>query len=222
MVITNPATLYVVLLTAASHYAASNQFLHKPTVQRVLLDLKQATLTSINNCINNTPHGEPVADPVIAAVAKMASYEAMFGTPSLCHTHMRGLQTLVAARGGLQRLTGLGGFMMRMVTWLDINSAFLIGGQAYFYPEQPLAGQTGFVTQGLVMEPNPVGFLSGNYQGEVEEVKMKMKGDREQLGSPGSRSGSGSGSSDGGSGGTPPVKEEVTGAISDSQVVGFV
>ena len=105
-----------------------------------------------------------MSDQTIAAVAKMASYEAMFGSPSLCHTHMRGLQSMVQARGGLEAMTGLGGFMMRMVMWIDINSAFLIGGAAYFRPtSQPLAGHVALVPE---MEPNPAHFLSQGYRGE--------------------------------------------------------
>ena len=154
MVITSPATLYIVLLTAASHYAASNSLLPRNHIQSILLHLKQQTLTSINALIRATPKDEPMSDAIIGAVAKMASYEAMFGSGTLYHTHMRGLQNMIRARGGLEVL-GLDGLLMRMVLWIDINSAFLLKSKAYFLPSHPLAGHT-------ALQPNPGGFLAAS------------------------------------------------------------
>ena len=155
MVITSPATLYIVLLTAASHYAAFNGMLPSADTQSILLYLKQVTLTSINALIRDTPANTPMSDTIIGAVAKMASYEAMFGTASLYHTHMRGLQNMIKGRGGLHML-GLDGLLMRMVLWIDINSAFLLNSQAYFLPSMPLAGHV------AMLQPNPGGFLGAS------------------------------------------------------------
>ncbi|KAL9099314.1 MAG: hypothetical protein Q9163_005172 [Psora crenata] len=154
MVITSPAILYVVLLTAASHYAAIHTLLPRKPIQAILLHLKQQTLTSTNGLIRASPKDQPMSDTIIAAVAKMASYEAMFGTPTLFHTHMRGLQNMIKARGGLEAL-GLDGLLMRMVLWIDINSAFLLNSKAYFMPAYPLAGH-------VALQPNPGGFLGAS------------------------------------------------------------
>ncbi|KAL9125854.1 MAG: hypothetical protein Q9217_004999 [Psora testacea] len=154
MVITSPATLYVVLLTAASHYTGFNSLLPQKHIQSTLLHLKQQTLTSINALIRSTPKDEPMSDSIIGAVAKMASYEAMFGSATLYHTHMRGLQNMIGARGGLEVL-GLDGLLMRMVLWIDINSAFLLNSKAYFLPAFPLAGH-------IALQPNPGGFLGAS------------------------------------------------------------
>ena len=107
---TSPATMYVTLLTAASHYCAVHGLLapqlptsnSNPTptpnsninnIKTILLNLKQATLESIGNEIRQTQSSnqthnqtqssnphQPIPDTVIGAVTKMASYEAMFGT----------------------------------------------------------------------------------------------------------------------------------------------
>ena len=95
------------------------------------------------------------SDAVIGAVAKMASYEAMFGLPELYHTHMRGLQNMIKMRGGLGTL-GLDGLLQRMVLWIDINSAFLLNSPAYFRPTVPLAGHV------ALQQPNPSGFLGAS------------------------------------------------------------
>lgn len=169
MVITSPCTWYIILLTAASHYAASHHLLTDPNIQRILLDLKYLTLTSVNKEISSQPPNQPMPDQVIGTVTKMASYEAMFGTATLYHTHMRGLQHMIGQRGGLRTL-GLNGLMMRMIQWIDINSAFILGGKAYFKYREPLAGHV--QTEGIgethnrlltdPLEPNPEGFCESH------------------------------------------------------------
>lgn len=151
MVMTSPATLYIVVLIAATHYAAFNDLLPNPKIRAILLHLKQQTLSSINTLIRDTPPGEPMSDIIIGAVCKMASYEAMFGTPSLYHTHMKGMKHMIAGRGGLHKL-GLEGLMQRMVLWVDINSAFILNCPVYFPTSVPLATYVG-------IRPNPGGFL---------------------------------------------------------------
>ena len=156
MVIANPATLNIVLLTSASHYAVCNQLHHNRHIQEILLHLKYQTLTSTNKLIRaSNQSSDGYSDAVIGAVAKMASYEAMFGLPELYHTHMRGLQNMIQMGGGLGAL-GLDGLLQRMVLWIDINSAFLLKSSAYCVPTVPLAGH--FVLQ----QPNPSGFLGAS------------------------------------------------------------
>ena len=154
MVMTSPATLYVVLLTAASHYATFHNMLPQREIPPILLHLKQITLSSINAIISAIPRDQAVPDAIIGAVAKMASYEAMFGSPTLFHTHFRALQHMIETRGGLHTL-GLDGLLMRMVLWIDINSAFLLNSRTYFAPTEPLPGH-------VAIEPNPAGFLSAS------------------------------------------------------------
>ena len=159
MVITSPATLYIVLLNAASHYAAITHTHNDPKIQRILLDLRHAALAAINVLIRSVPPNGHMPDTVIGAVAKMASYESMFGSGTLYRTHMRGLQHMVNQRGGLTKL-GLDGLLGRMVQWIDINSAFILGEHTFFTPSQPLAGHTGWDEVGTAVQPNPVAFLA--------------------------------------------------------------
>jgi len=154
MVITSTATFYVVMLTAASHYAATHSpLLERPHIRAILLHLKQQTLCAISVLLRSSPN-QPTSDAVVAAVAKMASYEAMFGDAELFHMHMRGLRDMVRARGGLETL-GLDGLLMRMVLWIDLNGAFLLNGRPYFRTSRPLAGH-------VALEPNPQGFLGAS------------------------------------------------------------
>ena len=169
LVMTSPATMYVTLLTAASHYCALNSLLQTPHIQSILLDLKQACLESINREMRAHPASTSMPDTVVGAVAKMASYEAMFGTGASYHTHMRGLTSIITQRGGLGSL-GLGGLLMRMVLWIDINSAFILGGKTYFETTAPLAGHVGF------MQPNPMNFLSIFGRGEGEATGLVPEG----------------------------------------------
>lgn len=153
MVITNSATLNIVLLTSASHYVVYHQLHHNRHVQQILLHLKYQTLTCTNRLIHTlNQRGGSYSDAVIGAVARMASYEAMFGLPELYHMHMRGLQNMIRIKGGLKTL-GLDGLLQRMVLWIDINSAFPLKSSVYFLPTVPLAGHV--VMQGA----NPSGFL---------------------------------------------------------------
>lgn len=154
MVITAEATANVVLLTAASHYAIFHGLSGNPQIKRILLYLKCQTYAAVQKLIaNSSPDRRD--DVLIGSVAKLASYEAMFGTSELYHLHIRNLQIMIQERGGLDTL-GLGGLLQRMVLWIDINSAFLLNSTAYFLPRVPLAGHV------ILQQPNPTGFL-GKY-----------------------------------------------------------
>lgn len=138
MVITETALLNVVLLTAASHYASSVALI--PRAKTSLFYLKHEAITAVNRLIaSSSKSGGVVDDQTVGAVAKMASFEAMFGEREQYHTHMRALVHLVGLRGGLEAL-GLGGLLARMVLWIDLNAAFLLNCPVYFKPARPLAG----------------------------------------------------------------------------------
>lgn len=139
-VLAEPALFLVILLLAASHYAS----MHESADMKVdLLRLRYQAVQSINQLLHDP--NKPLDDGIVGAVAKMASYEAMFGSIENYHLHMRGLMRIIAQRGGLASL-GLGGLLRRIVIWIDHNSAFL-NGTTLYYPEEKLA------------EPNPGHFL---------------------------------------------------------------
>ena len=151
MVITAEATANVVLLTAASHYASYYSLAGNPQMKQILLYLRCQTYSAVQRLIAEST-AETRNDVLIGSVAKLASYEAMFGTPELYHLHIRNLQIMIAEKGGLQSL-GLDGLLQRMVLWIDINSAFILNSTAYFLPSVPLAGHT------ILQQPNPGHFL---------------------------------------------------------------
>ena len=151
MVLTADATFNIVLLTAASHFAVFNNLIGNQKIKETLLYLKCQTYAAVNLLIRNSS-SEIHSDALIGAVAKLASYEAMFGSPELYHLHIRNLQIMINQRGGLDTL-GLDGLLQRMVLWIDINSAFLLNSTAYFLPKVPLAGHV------IIQQPNPSGFL---------------------------------------------------------------
>ncbi|KAL8674042.1 MAG: hypothetical protein Q9168_001574 [Polycauliona sp. 1 TL-2023] len=153
MVISEQATLNVVILTAAFHYVSINGYQCKP---EVLYEMKQRAIESINRGLRNPALA--TSDQLIGAVAKMAAYEAGFaGDEEQFHLHMRGLVKMVELRGGLQSL-GLNGLLARMLLWIDLNAAFLLQTRVYFPHNEALPGHT----VPRPTQPNPGHFLGAS------------------------------------------------------------
>jgi hypothetical protein len=93
-------------------------------------------------------------DAIVLAVAKMASYEAMYGQVPTYQAHMRGLKRMIELRGGFSVL-GLDGLLQRMIIWIDINSAF-INNISRQFPDQHFTAET------PVIEPNPGNFIGNS------------------------------------------------------------
>ena len=144
LVMTDPATFNVVLLLAASNYLSLATF--HPGVPS-LYAFKQNAITSVNEALRDPKRH--LSDQVIGAVAKLASYEAMFGDRRTFDIHMAGLQKMVLLRGGLDRL-GLSGLLERIVLWIDNNSAFLYNSARLYFLSEP-----SFI-------PNPSHFLGAS------------------------------------------------------------
>lgn len=121
LAMTEAATMYAVLLMAASHYCIVN-----PSKAALvdLLHLKARALSEINAALTNPKRA--ITDSMIGAVMKMAAYEAIFGDSAVFNAHMKGLQMMLKIRGGLSTL-GLNGLLERMLVWIDLNAAHLTG-----------------------------------------------------------------------------------------------
>ncbi|PYI06871.1 hypothetical protein BO78DRAFT_407054 [Aspergillus sclerotiicarbonarius CBS 121057] len=150
LVMTEPALFLVIMLLAASHHASVNP--QSLEIKLNLLSLRCEAVQAINKALGEQEGG--LNDALIGAIAKMASYEAMFGSMDDFGVHMQGLLRAVGLRGGLTSL-GLGGLLRRIVVWIDRNAAFLHGSMLYFpgatfVPGQPLPG------------PNPGHFLGAS------------------------------------------------------------
>ncbi|KAJ5193395.1 transcriptional regulator family: Fungal Specific TF [Penicillium cf. viridicatum] len=149
LVMTEPALFSVIILLAASHYASLQG---DPGNMRInLLSLRYQAVASINRILD-VQRPETTHDALIGAIAKMASYEAMFGSLENYDIHMQGLARAISLRGGLTSL-GLNGLLHRIVIWIDRNAAFLHGSVMYFP-----AGTTSVLGQ-TPSDPNPGQFL---------------------------------------------------------------
>lgn len=166
LVMTEPSLFLVIMLIAASHHATMQQQHHNQDQNAHdrklnLLTLRCEAIHAINQALTTHREATPHNNALIGAIAKMASYEAMFGSRDAYTVHMQGLQRVVGLRGGLDCLEEvMGGLLRRIVVWIDRNSAFLNGCDLYFPGEgfRGVHGQGGFVE----MEPNPGHFLGAS------------------------------------------------------------
>ncbi|KAL5046124.1 hypothetical protein BDW71DRAFT_71294 [Aspergillus fruticulosus] len=147
LVMTEPSLFLAIILLAASNYASVQT---EPTGMKLhLLRMRCEAVQAVNKSLELQPSF--VSDALIGAIAKMASYEAMYGNLDNYAVHMQGLQRAVELRGGLNAL-GLGGLLRRIVIWIDRNGAFLNGSTLYFPGETFAPGQP-------LPDPNPGHFL---------------------------------------------------------------
>ena len=147
LVMTEPCLFLVIMLIAASHYASVQH--NSPEMRLNLLNLRREAVQSVNQALDR--QRGVLNDALIGAIAKMASYEAMFGDLNNYTVHMQGLHKIVHLRGGLDYL-GLGGLLRRIVIWIDRNGALLNGSLLYFPGATFAPGQP-------QPEPNPGHFL---------------------------------------------------------------
>lgn len=145
LVMSEPALFSVIILLAASHYASLQS--GPSSIKLDLLSLRYEAVLSINRSLDAR---HTIHDALIGAIAKMASYEAMFGSLENYGIHMQGLAQAITLRGGLPSL-GLNGLLHRIVLWIDRNAAFLHGLPMYFP-----------VDAGLTCDPNPGHFLGSS------------------------------------------------------------
>jgi hypothetical protein len=142
MVLTEAATFQVIILLSASHLALlQNSKDNGPN----LLQLKSKAISLTRNALAV----DGASDQLIGAVAKIASYEAMFGDQKSYEMHMVGLTKMIDMRGGLSSL-GLKGMLARICMWIDRNSAMLHNTPVHFTS----------VPEELSTEVNPSGFLA--------------------------------------------------------------
>ncbi|SMQ52354.1 unnamed protein product [Zymoseptoria tritici ST99CH_1A5] len=131
LIFSDAASLHTLILLASSHYSKVRG---QPSHSIDILQLRGMAIQEINRAlVDCQPSGRATSDRMIAAVGKMATYELLFGQRDAFHTHMTGLQRLVAMRGGLQTL-GLNGFLERTLLWLDVNAAQITGSPNLYFP----------------------------------------------------------------------------------------
>ncbi|QIW99993.1 hypothetical protein AMS68_005511 [Peltaster fructicola] len=147
-VMTDPAPMHAVMLVAASHYGRARG----PRAHAIdLLQLRGMAIHEINNALEDPVRA--LSDQLIAAVAKMAAYEALFGDRSTYNTHMTGLLRMVSLRGGLPAL-GLEGLLERVLLWIDVNASHVTASHIYF-------DKAAFPTSAVHPRPDPSRFFGG-------------------------------------------------------------
>jgi hypothetical protein len=110
-ILADPASLHAVVLVAASHYIRALD----PNSHVIdLLHLRDMAISEVRGALFDDRRG--TSDPLITAVAYLTSYEAVFGSRTICKTHMRGLTAMVVLRGGLSAL-GFQGLLEHIVLW---------------------------------------------------------------------------------------------------------
>ncbi|KAG5987217.1 hypothetical protein E4U52_007798 [Claviceps spartinae] len=160
LVISDAAPFRVVMLLSAANYASVHNV---RGLGCHILHLKHEAIRAIDDALRHTYSANRCSDDfLIGAVAKMASYEAMHGDVASYRTHMEGLVRMLATRGGLHSLAGLGGLLRRMIVWIDLNASFLLDLPRYF-PGTTFADvepQREVVEVLEPMEPNPERFIA--------------------------------------------------------------
>jgi hypothetical protein len=131
LILSDPAPIHAVMLIASTHHAK----IHGADAHTIsTLQLKGMAIQEINRALTeHGAEGRAISDQLVLAVAKMATYEMLFGDASQTFSlHMAGLQRMVTLRGGLQAL-GCYGLLESSLLWLDANAAAHTG-VLYFPP----------------------------------------------------------------------------------------
>lgn len=123
---TDPASLHALMLFSASHYG---HYRASTSHAIDLLKLRGMAIRGVNDALAD--RSRATSDQVIAAVTKLAAYEAIFGDSNIYHTHMTGLLRIVSLRGGLPAL-GMDGLLERVLLWVDSNAAHYMNTHTYF------------------------------------------------------------------------------------------
>ncbi|GAM86995.1 hypothetical protein ANO11243_050160 [Dothideomycetidae sp. 11243] len=113
------------MLLAASHRAALDNQIEPAN----LLHLGAEALSLVQQAIDE--EDSVPSDQLIGAVAKLASYEAMYGSAPAYQKHMQGLKHMISLRGGFHAL-GLDGLLERIVMWIDVNGSYFTGQPRVF------------------------------------------------------------------------------------------
>ena len=116
-----------------------------------ILHLKGFVIMAVNHALEDPTRS--CSDQLIFAVANLAIFEAVFGSPDVYHVHMRGLSRMLRLRGGLPRL-GFDGYLQKVLLWYDSNCASLMGCDPYFANWPSCSKEIG-------MRPDPENFTVG-------------------------------------------------------------
>lgn len=118
-----------------------------------VIHIERFLLNSINDALTDPVRG--MSDPMLICVALCAAYEIKHGSGACYHVHMQGLVRMVELRGGLVAIGSPDPYIVRLLMWIDINTAKLAGCAPYFegmdhgLGRHPMANTVTFQTKGL-------------------------------------------------------------------------
>ncbi|PVH86875.1 hypothetical protein DL98DRAFT_640558 [Cadophora sp. DSE1049] len=108
---------------ALSHYAGNYGLAHQECDPVEALRFRMEAMRLVNRRLGDV--GNALGDGTLGTVASLSSYEATNGSLTAINTHIKGLQRLVALRGGLQ--ADINPFTRRLILWADLNCANALG-----------------------------------------------------------------------------------------------
>jgi hypothetical protein len=114
------AFLHAVLLVSASSYIRAQD----TSLSNIdLMQLRDMAMAEVRQAL--TDKSRMISDSLAAAIAHLASYEALSGSRTICKTHMEGLTALVRTRGGLSAL-GFDGQLEHIILWTNSNASGIL------------------------------------------------------------------------------------------------
>ncbi|KAK0124360.1 hypothetical protein ONS95_009328 [Cadophora gregata] len=113
---------------ALSHYAGNYGLANQENDPVEALRFRMEAMRLVNQRLSDI--GNALGDGTLGTVASLSSYEATNGTLTAIDTHMKGLQRLVALRGGLE--ADINPFTRRLILWADLNCANALGNMPVF------------------------------------------------------------------------------------------
>jgi hypothetical protein len=114
------ASLHAVVLISTSYYARTTH--SSPNIIN-LLELSDMAVREIRSALKDETRR--ISDPLVAAIAHMASYEALLGSSANCKTHIEGLTAVFNIRGSLSALSD-DGLLGKIVLWAVHNASSIM------------------------------------------------------------------------------------------------
>lgn len=119
-----------------------------------VLQIERFLMCSISDALGDPIRG--TSDQMLIAVALCAAYEIKHGTGACYHIHMRGLVQMIQLRGGLLAIGSHDPYIVRLLTWIDTNTAKIAGCRPYLQDmvdglaSRPKANTTTFRARGTI------------------------------------------------------------------------
>lgn len=167
MILHSKLLFQIIILFSASHYAINQ---NDQSYTSDILFIKHCALQDLQKALSGAGAGAVDKDENVAAVAKFASYEAIFGEEDTYHTHMNAVAWMLKRRGGLSSL-GMNGFLARLLVFIDTNSAFLLNTKLHL-------SESNFPRQEPFILPDLNNFTGSVDRSQERDRKREIDGER--------------------------------------------